>query len=144
GIAAASHAEAKDTLVIGMMQFPATFNPNIDEMLAKNYILAATRRPITLYDATWQLRCSLCVELPTLENGQAKLETTPDGKDGMAVTYKIQPKATWGDGTPVTSADAAFTLRAGKHPKSGFSGEEFYRRVYKFDAIDDKTFTLHV
>ena len=32
-------AMAKDTLVIGISQFPRNFNPNIESMLAKSYIL---------------------------------------------------------------------------------------------------------
>ncbi len=143
-LTAAAPAQAgRDNLVIGITQFPATFHPNIENMAAKSYILAATRRPFTAYGADWKLSCLLCAELPTLENGGAKLETTPDGKPGMAVTYKIQPKATWGDGVPLTTEDVLFTWRAGRHPQSGFSGEEFYRRVYKIDAPDAKTFTLH-
>ena len=139
----AAPAQAKDALTIGITQFPSTFHPNIDEMLAKSYILSAMRRPFTTHDPEWRLMCMLCVELPTLENGGAKLDTTPDGKKGIAVTYRIQPNARWGDGVPVTSKDAVFTWRAGRHPKSGFSGEEFYRRVYQVDAVDPKTFTLH-
>ena len=136
-------ASAKDNLVIGITQFPATLHPDIDEMAAKNYILAAVRRPFTQYDPDWELACMLCVELPTLENGQAKLEKTPDGKDGIAVTYKIQPNARWGDGVAVSTDDVMFTWRAGRHPQSGFSNSEFYRRAYKVDVIDTKTFTIH-
>jgi peptide/nickel transport system substrate-binding protein len=62
---------AKDELVIGITQFPSTFNPNIDAMAAKSYILGMARRPFTAYDAKWQLVCMLCSELPTLENGKA-------------------------------------------------------------------------
>jgi hypothetical protein len=51
------------------------------------------RRPFTVYDPNWQLICMLCVELPTLENGGAVRETTPDGKPGIAVTYTIRPDA---------------------------------------------------
>ncbi len=142
-LAAAPAFAARDSLVIGITQFPATFHPNIENMAAKSYILAATRRPFTAYNAEWKLVCLLCVELPTLENGGARLETTPDGKPGMAVTYKIQPKASWGDGVALTTEDVVFTWRAGRHPQSGFSSEEFYRRVYKIDALDAKTFTLH-
>ena len=40
----------------------------------------------------------LCTKLPTLENGMAKLERTPKGARGIAVTYKIIPEAVWGDG----------------------------------------------
>ncbi len=136
-------AAAKDTLTIGTTQFPSTFPPDIDSMLAKSYILGLTRRPLTMHDANWKLGCMLCETLPTLENGLAKLETTPDGKKGIAVTYTIRGDANWGDGTPVTARDVVFTWRAGRHPQSGFSGLEFYRRVYRVDARDARTFTLH-
>ena len=83
-------AAAKDTLSIGITQFPSTFHPNIDSMLAKSYILGMTRRPLTMHSAAWNLGCMLCETLPTLENGQAKLETTPDGKRGIGVTYRLR------------------------------------------------------
>ncbi len=131
-------------LTIGMTQFPSTLNPMIDSMLAKSYVLAMTQRPITAYNQEWALVCMLCTELPTLENGLAVLEKTADGKDGIAVTYTIQPNATWGDGTPVTSADAVFTWEVGRHPQSGVSDFEAFRRILKVDVIDDKTFIMHV
>jgi len=134
---------AKDELVIGITQFPSTFHPNIDSMLAKSYVLGMTRRPFTVFDADWQLVCMLCTELPTIENGLAVPETTPEGKQGIAVTYTIRPDAVWGDGTPITTRDVLFTWEVGRHPKSGVIPKEFYRSLYKIDAEDDKTFTLH-
>ena len=77
---------AKDTLIIGISQFPRNFNPNIESMLAKSYVLAMTRRPLTVYDANWKLQCLLCVDLPDLATDTAKRETTADGKPGIAVT----------------------------------------------------------
>jgi peptide/nickel transport system substrate-binding protein len=131
-------------LRIGMTQFPSTLNPNIDSMLAKSYVLAMTRRPFTAYDQDWQLICMLCTELPTIENGLAVPEDTAEGKRGIAVTYKIQPRAAWGDGVPVTSADVVFTWEVGRHPKSGVSNYEAFRRILSIDVVDDKTVTLHV
>ena len=142
-VVAAPRANAKDTLTIGITQFPSTFHPNIDSMLAKTYILSATRRPFTMHDPKWRLICMLCEKLPTIENGLAKPEKTPDGKQGIAVTYKIKALAKWGDGVPITTKDVLFTWKVGRHPKSGVSGLEFYRRAYKVDIIDDKTFTIH-
>ena len=55
-------AKAKDQLVIGITQFPSTFHPNIDSMLAKSYILAMTRRPFTVYDVNWRTICLLCTK----------------------------------------------------------------------------------
>ncbi len=131
-------------LRIGMTQFPSTLNPLIDSMLAKSYILAMTRRPITAYDRNWELVCMLCTELPTIENGLAKPEDLPGGKKGIAVTYTIQPGATWGDGKPVTSADVVFTWQVGRHPKTGVSDYEAFRRILSVEVVDDKTFTMHV
>ncbi|MFO1352485.1 MAG: peptide ABC transporter substrate-binding protein [Gammaproteobacteria bacterium] len=136
-------AHAKDQLVIGVTQFPATFNPNIEAMLAKTYTLSMTMRPLTAYDHQWKLICMLCTEVPSLENGGAVLETMPDGKQGIAVTYTLQPKATWGDGTPITTQDVLFTWQVGREPKAGIGNQEMYRRILKIDARDDKTFTLH-
>ncbi len=135
---------AKDTLVIGISQFPQNFNPNIESMLAKSYVLAMARRQITIYDANWKLICLLCTELPTYENGRAKNEQTADGKDGIAVTYSLLPQAVWGDGTPITVKDVLFTWQAGKHPKSGFGNSELFERITSIDTIDEKTFTLHI
>jgi len=137
-----AHA-AKDQLVIGITQFPSSFHPNIDSMMAKSYIQAMTARPFTAFDKDWKLICMLCTELPTIENGLAVIERGPKGRKGIAVTYKIQPKATWGDGTPVTAKDVVFTWKVGRHPKSGVSNIEFYQSLYKIDVIDDKTVTMH-
>jgi len=137
-------AAAKDRLVIGMTQFPSTLHPHINSMLAKSYILNATLRPLTVYDQDWKLVCLLCTTLPTIENGLAERETTEAGEDGVAVTYSIHPDATWGDGTPVTSADAVFTWQVGRDERSGFAGIEGFRRVLSVEVIDDKTFIYHV
>ena len=143
-LAAAPAAMAKDDLVIGITQFPSTFHPSIDAMVAKSYILAMVERPFTAYDKNWNLVCLLCTELPTLENGRAKREKTPEGKDGIALTYTIAPGAKWGDGVPVTAKDALFTWRVGREPKSGVAPLELYRRILKIDPVDDTTFVMHM
>jgi peptide/nickel transport system substrate-binding protein len=158
---AATPAVARDQLIIGTTQFPSTLHPSIDSMLAKSYVLGLTQRPFTTYDQNWELVCLLCTELPTIENGKAKIEDLPPGfkrdpgttfcksadpalaTKGMAVTYTIQPNATWGDGTPVTTDDVMFTYEVGKNEKTGFSNSELYRRIVSIDVLDKKTFTIH-
>ena len=135
---------ARDQLVIGISQFPGNFNPNIDSMMAKSYVLAMARRPFTAYDADWNLICMLCTELPDIAKGTAMPEKTADGKDGIALTYTIRPDAVWGDGTPVTTKDVVFTWEVGRHPKTGVASSELYERITAIDATDDKTFTMHV
>jgi peptide/nickel transport system substrate-binding protein len=154
-------AAARDQLVIGSTEFPSTLHPSIDSMLAKSYVLGFTQRPFTTYDQDWHLVCLLCTELPTIENGKAKIEDLPSGfkrdagttfcksadpalaNKGIAATYTIQPNATWGDGTPITTDDVVFTYEVGRNEKSGVTNSELYRRIVKIDVIDKKTFTIH-
>jgi peptide/nickel transport system substrate-binding protein len=134
---------AKDELVIGITQFPSSFHPSIDSMMAKSYVLAMTRRPFTTFDKDWNLICMLCTKLPSIENGLAVPEKTPDGKQGIAVTFSIHPDAVWGDGAAITTKDVLFTWKVGRHEKSGISNMELYRSLYEIDVKDDKTFTMH-
>jgi peptide/nickel transport system substrate-binding protein len=139
----ASGAE-HDSLTIGMTQFPATLNPNIDTMAAKSYVLGMALRPFTVYDADWKLVCLLCTDLPSIDNGLAVPTDLADGKKGIDITYTIRPEAKWSDGVPVTTEDVLFTYEVGRNPVSAVSDAEFYRRVTSIDVKDDKTFTLHV
>ena len=137
-------ALAKDELTIGISQFPATLNPNLDSMLAKTYIMAMTERPFTAFGPDWKPLCMLCTDLPSLEKGTAKIETGKDGKPGIAATYTIQKDATWGDGVLITTKDVVFTWETGKHPQSGFSNAEMFSKdIADITVIDDKTFILH-
>ncbi|MCE9508244.1 MAG: peptide ABC transporter substrate-binding protein [Alphaproteobacteria bacterium] len=137
---AGSHAQLR----IGMSQFPSSLHPSFDDMTAKSYVLGMSQRPVTAHDANWQPICILCTELPTYANGRAKKETLKDGRHGIAATYTIQPKATWGDGVPVTTKDILFGWEVGKHPQSGVGNSDFFARdIASVTAIDDKNFTIH-
>jgi len=140
----ARSAERVDELSIGVSQFPATLNPLIDTMVAKTYVLALVRRPLTTYDADWKLACLLCETLPSFENGLARKIDLPGGKHGVLLTYTIRPNAHWGDGVPVTSEDVIFTWQVGRNPQSGVAEGELYRRILKIEAKDAKTFTVEL
>jgi len=141
--ALAAPARAKDELVIGMTQSPGTWNPLISSMLAKSLISNMTSRPLTAWNADWKLVCLACTEVPTIENGKARVIDLPDGKKGMEVDLELRDLK-WGDGTPVTAKDVAFTLEVGRHPLSGVASSEAFRRIIKFDAKDDRRFTMTI
>ncbi|HEV7263359.1 MAG TPA: peptide ABC transporter substrate-binding protein [Falsiroseomonas sp.] len=132
----------REQLTIGITQYPATLHPNIESMAAKSYVLGFTRRPLTVYDQDWQLRCMGCETLPSLDNGLAQRETTPDGKDGIRVTWRLREDWRWGDGTPVSAEDLLFAWRAGRDFSTGFGGSEFYRTAYEAIVVDPRTITL--
>lgn len=147
---AAPGTQSADELTIGVTQYPATLHPNIESMLAKVYVLGMVRRPLTVFDHDWKAACMLCAELPSLGNGNARLEPLPvraqkDGRtEGVAVTYSIHPEAVWGDGHPITTEDVIFTWKVGLEPKSGVAGQELYRRILSIDRISDTRFTVHM
>jgi peptide/nickel transport system substrate-binding protein len=139
-----SSAQAKDDLVIGVSQFPSSLHPDIDPEVIKAYVLDFATRPLTSFDKDWKLVCLLCTELPTIENGLAKFEDRPDGKRGMAVTFKLKPDLAWGDGVPVTAKDIAFTWKAEKDPGSGVANPHSWNLVTAVDVVDDHTAVLHL
>src|SRR5580698_4764205 len=136
-------AAERDTLSIGIVQFPATLNPNIDVMAAKSYVLGFALRPFTVFDANWKIICLLCTELPSFENGGAVKTELPGGKTGVDLTYTIRPDAMWADGVPVTTDDVKFTYEFGRNKQSAVANAELYRQILAVDVKDDKTFTLH-
>jgi peptide/nickel transport system substrate-binding protein len=135
---------AKDTLTIGIAQFPSSLHPDIDAEVVKKYADGFVIRQITAFDKDWKNSCLICTELPTIDNGLAKIEDLPDGKKGMAVTIKLKPDLKWSDGVPVTAKDLAFTWKVGKDPNSGFSNVNPWTRATKVDVVDDHTAVIHI
>ncbi len=70
-LAAPVPAASRDTLTIGITQYPSTLHPSIESMAAKSYVHGFTLRPVTVHDAEWTVVCMLCERLPTIENGDA-------------------------------------------------------------------------
>jgi peptide/nickel transport system substrate-binding protein len=140
---AAPRTPAHDTLTIGITQYPSTFHPNIDAMLAKSYVAGFTLRPLTAYDPDWRPTCLFCETMPSIENGLAARETTPNGRRGLRLTYRLRDGLRWGDGTPITSEDLRFAWEAGRNDATGFGNAEFYRSAYALDVVDTRTITLH-
>lgn len=134
----------KERLTIGISQYPATLSPVFESMMAKAYVLAMTRRPITVYDQNWEKTCLVCTELPSLEAGTAVYETAENGDPGIAVTYTLLPDAVWGDGTPVTTEDVRLSVEIGQNPETGALNAELFRRIDSLEIHDDKRFTLHI
>ncbi len=140
-LAAPSRAQAQPhaTLTIGVSSYPSTLNPEIDPDVIKFYILGFADRPVTAFDPDRHLTCLLCTEIPSIANGDAKMEG-----GGMAVTWHFKPGLTWGDGAPLGAADLAFTARVGRDPNSGFANTKIWSQVSRVDVIDPQTAVLHL
>ena len=134
----------KGTLTIGIAQFPSSLHPDIDAETVKTYTDGFVIRQITAFDKDWKNSCLLCTQLPTIENGLAKIEELPGGKQGMAVTIKLKPELKWADGVPVTARDIRFTWTVGRDPRAGFSDVNPWARATKVDVVDDHTAVIHL
>lgn len=133
---------ARDSLTIGITQYPSTFHPNIDAMVAKSYVAGFALRPLTAYAPDWQPTCLFCEALPSLENGLAVREMAANGRPGLRLTYRLREGLRWGDGTPITSEDLRFAWEAGRNDATGFGSAEFYRSAYELIVVDARTITL--
>jgi len=137
-------AASSERLVIGISQYPSTLHPSFDSMLAKSYVAGMARRPITTYGADWELTCLLCLALPTYADGTAVDEVAEDGNPGLAVSYELKDGMVWGDGTPITTKDVAFTWQVGHERETGIDAYELFRRIDRVVLHDDRRFTLHI
>ncbi len=141
--AAGDTTPAREILRIGMTQYPSTFHPLFDAMLAKSLILGATLRPITAYTPDWQPSCLLCTDLPSYTNGRATKIRLPDGKTGIRAVYTLRDDLSWGDGTRVTSEDIRLAYDVGRHPQAGVSNHSFYAEdIARFDVLDAQSFAI--
>ena len=108
-----------DRLTVGVSQYAASLNHLLEASVAQSYLLGMTTRPLTLYDAEWNLVCGLCTRLPSFENGLAQRQPLEGGGMGVAVTYELKPDLTWDDGTPVTAQDFKLAWEIGSDPAVG-------------------------
>ena len=135
-------ANARETLTIGVSQYPESFHTGIRSALAARYINGFGRRPIVVYNADWVLECLACEELPSLQNGLAKLTTLEDGSEAIAITFTIKGDKYWGDGTPVTVDDFIASWKIATHPASKYVSLDIIRRIVDIEKINDKTMVV--
>jgi peptide/nickel transport system substrate-binding protein len=138
-LAAPAAQAAGDRLSIGVAQFPDGMNPTINGQDVLSYAAGFGVRPITVFGHDGSVTCLLCTEVPTLGNGLAKREG-----QGLAVTIKLRPGLAWGDGTPVTSRDIAFTWKLQHDPNAGFVAVHQWSRATSVDTPDPSTAVLHL
>ena len=103
-----AQAQTRNSLTMGMAQFPPDLHPNITTTSIKDTILGLVRRGMTGFTASGEVICQLCTEVPTLANGRARVVQRADGTDGMEVRFTLRDDLFWADGQKVTARDVAF------------------------------------
>jgi peptide/nickel transport system substrate-binding protein len=76
-------------------------------------------------------KSDLTTEVPTLENGGVT-------QNPFTVTYKLDPKAVWDDGSPITAADVEFTWKAILNT-TGSVGPVGYDKITSIDTSSPQT-----
>jgi ABC-type transport system substrate-binding protein len=81
-----------------------------------------------------------CTEVPTLENGGAKLVGEGDAQY-LEVTFHIRDGWRWTDGEPVTSEDALYAWQVIMSPEAGVN-DALTQKVYRMSAPDARTIVV--
>jgi len=133
-----------DTLYIGMANAPEFFNPFLHPGIAGKFAIRF------MYDTL--------VGMPEPNKFTPALAESFESKDNQTFTIKINPKAKWTDGKPVTAQDVAFTLNTIANPKTETSKRTYIKmlegvndegilpvgvkEISGVKVIDDRTLTL--
>jgi peptide/nickel transport system substrate-binding protein len=137
----ASAAQPGAVLRVAVSSLPQSVFPIGARTSEIGYLHGFIGRSLTLYDKSWTVACALCTQLPSLENGQAKIVERADGSTGIDVTFELAPDLAWDDGVPVTSADVLFAIEVA-HKLGG--GTAALSNILDVVAQDDHHFTLMV
>lgn len=109
---------------------PRSLNPALARDVAEFDVEGAIFDGLVKFDDKRSLIPDLAEEVPTLANGGI-------GKDGVTLTYHLRPHVLWQDGTPLTSADVAFTYRTLTSNGINSPYTSFYRTYIKSVTAPD-------
>jgi peptide/nickel transport system substrate-binding protein len=134
--AALAERGASGHLNIIYWQAPSTLNPFLSggtkEIESASLVLESMAR----FDNTGTMVPWLAEEIPTVENGGV-------AEDLTSITWTIAEGVMWSDGTPLTSADFAFTYEYCTDPEGGCAQVSFFEGVTSVDTPDDRTVVVN-
>ncbi|WP_127108736.1 peptide ABC transporter substrate-binding protein [Pararhodobacter zhoushanensis] len=117
-------------------QAPSIMNVYLSGGTKEQEASSIVLEPLARYDAEGVLTPWLVDEIPTVENGGVS-------EDLMSITWRITPGLLWSDGTPLTSADVAFTAEYCMHPEGGCAQLRNFNDIESVEVVDDLTVTVH-
>ena len=106
---AQSKSGAQGQVTIGLSQEPTVFDPRRPHIEVDDGVYWMLYSPLWGVAPDGQMIPKLAAEVPTVANGGLSA-------DGLTWKVKLRPGMKWHDGTPVTSADVAFTLETVTDP----------------------------
>ncbi|MNK98805.1 Oligopeptide-binding protein AppA precursor [compost metagenome] len=105
-------------------------------MSASTYMYRMVGRSLVVLDADAKWTTQLAKQIPTLENGAAKI-VEAGGKKKVVATWEIIDSAKWGDGKPVICDDLIFARKVATSNFVSVGEKEQWTQVEKID-VDPK------
>ncbi len=138
---------SKKSISIGIQQEPDNLHPVFMQMSASSEIAGDILRPgpifvgLTVRGSDWQLRPLLAEAIPTVANGQWKID--PE-KRTMTTVWHIRKEACWEDGTPLTADDFVFAFQVKSDVNVPVSDNTMEKRIREMRAEGPDRKTLVV
>ena len=125
------------TMVIA--EDPPSFNPIVSDTGYDALVMELVLLGLTDVDPQGKVFPELAAELPTVENGEVKID---ENAGTMSVTWKMRQDVQWQDSKPVTADDVLFTWKAISDPDNGswIPGSDYIDSV---EQVDKYTFTVN-
>ena len=117
-------------------QAPSILNPYLSGGTKDLQSSSLIIEPLARYNEVGELTPWLVDEIPTVANGGVSSDLT-------SITWKLSAGLLWSDGTPVTSADVAFTAEYCMHPEGGCAQLKNFGGVERVETPDARTVVVH-
>ncbi|WP_375173551.1 peptide ABC transporter substrate-binding protein [Pseudooceanicola sp.] len=117
-------------------QAPSILNPYLSSGTKDIESASLVIEPLGRFDETGAMVPYLAQEIPTIENGGVT-------EDLKQITWKLKEGLLWSDGSPVTSADVAFTAEYCMHPEGGCAQAAKFEGVSSIETPDDLTIVVN-
>lgn len=127
-------------LTVALIGEPETLHPLYASSQAAQTVMGALYVGCIGQDETGAPVALGCTEVPTLENGGAKLTGEGDAQH-LEVTFHIRTGWRWTDGEPVTSADVLYAWQVIMSPEAGVN-DALTQKVFSMSAPDERTIVV--
>lgn len=114
-------AGSKETLTIGMFNAPDSFNPLFNPGIAGQFTIRF------MYDTL--------LGMPEINKFTPQLANSIDTTDNQNFTIKLNEKAKWTDGKPITADDVVFTFNLIANPKVETSKGSYINMLEGTDSV---------
>jgi peptide/nickel transport system substrate-binding protein len=125
------------TLRIALDSTPNTLNGLTTTQVIEGFVASLVFDGVVRATPDGKLAPALAVAVPSAANGGIS-------RDGRTITYRLRRGVRWHDGTPLGSADVAFSQRAHLDPNNNVTNRDPYRFVARLETPRDDLVVVHL